>query len=139
MGGCEFRARPVVAPPETEASILDWLDATFPRSPNVAKELDTCVAAVLEEAVEVAVASGMILPRVLRIVETCYRKSIADFGNTAEVPGEAADVHLTLVNLCDRFGVSLDGAVQARMKRNRSRSQSYYDAKRAKKVSAGLR
>lgn len=126
-------------PRETEFSIRRWLDDTFPRSAVPQEELQVCVAALLEEAVEVAVAAGMALPRVTQVVQTCYMKSLDDFAKTYEVAGEAADVHLCLVSLCRVLGTTLDTSVQERMLRNRSRPQSYYDAKRQRKASIGLR
>jgi hypothetical protein len=126
--------RPVV---ETEATIVEWVDDTFPAREGDA-EVDLRVSQILEEAVEIAVSRGMHLNRVMEIVDKSYTKSIKDFGDHSQTAGEAADLNLCLVALCNRLGTTLDHETQVRMQRNRARGQDYYAMKTAQKTALGL-
>jgi NTP pyrophosphatase (non-canonical NTP hydrolase) len=83
---------------ETQRSISDWANATFGPAPSNAR-----IAARANEEM------GELL------------RALTSDDNSPSAPIEAADVVIVLYRLCERMGVDLHSAIDAKMQINRAR------------------
>lgn len=120
-------------PRETQKTVGEWGVKTFPGQNNLYGR----IAAILEEAVELAVASGMSEEDLFNITGQAAAKSMRQ--ETHDLQEEAADVLSCIYALAHLEGFDVHLALDHKMELCRARPQSYYDAKTQAKVDAGMR
>lgn len=117
-------------------SVTNWCDETFPPSDD---ERLTRFNRVLEEVVELGVSMGIPLEQMMSVISIVASKCVSeDVGNDANVPGESADVQITLWYLQRHLKIDPQRELDKRMQRNRSRTPEYYAEKRVMKDKLGL-
>lgn len=105
---------------ETQETVSAWALETFgPR------DLKYRARMVLEEAVELAMASGCGFEDVIRTVHGTMMKSEPTTDNVSE----AADVYSCLLAYAEQGGFSAQEALNTKMAYNRTRSKEYYEGK----------
>jgi hypothetical protein len=97
---------------------------------------------VLEEAVELALASAVAPLTIMRVVVAVLEKAYSEGPETRPqgeaMASEAADVLSTLYALASDRQFDVHVALDHKMALNRHRPQGYYDAKTAQKREAGI-
>lgn len=116
---------------ETQATVSKWSIATFKdNSPQCRARM------VLEEAIELCLASGVTRQQVNKFTENCsWRISLQEY--KSDVGGEVADVLATLYVYSTVVGIDAHQELDGKMELNRSRPQEYYDDKMKIKEAAG--
>ena len=104
--------------------VAEWLAACFGR--NVAMDRDERLHRFLEEALELAQASGCTKDDAVQLVNYVFSRPPGD------LVGEVGGVMVTLAGLCEASGVDLEDASELELARNWSRTEEIR-AKRARK------
>lgn len=121
---------------ETQASVAEWVETTFPgERGNIEGRFDS----LLEEVLELGLALAQDPDRMISVAHKVIDRSLDTFGKEAEVPGEIGDVELCLGSLAQLLGYDKQVELDRKMQKNRSRPQSYYDAKQQLKIDLGIR
>lgn len=114
---------------ETQQSITKWAQKTFGKQDKTYR-----AKMVLEEAVELAVASSIDAYNIIDVVTgVLRRKQLSGF-----IREESADVLSCLYALAGELNFDLHKELNKKMKKNLKRPQSYYDAKQAAKKADGI-
>jgi NTP pyrophosphatase (non-canonical NTP hydrolase) len=93
--------------------VRDWLIACFP--PTSVSDRQERMQRFLEEALELAQATGCSKAEALELVDYVFARGIGD------VRQEVGGVMVTLAGLCHAANVDLEGAAQAELERNWNR------------------
>lgn len=104
--------------------VTEWLAACFGR--NAALDRDERLHRFLEEALELAQASGCTKDDAVRLVDYVFSRPLG------EVVDEVGGVMVTLAGLCEASGVDLEDAGELELARNWNRTEEIR-AKRARK------
>lgn len=122
---------------ETQKSIHEWCKATFPRHAGIKGR----AVALVEEAVELAIAAGLDAETISAAVMTPMRKEVMRLAR-GEAPGgqaeEIADVLLCLYAYAEEAGIDSHQELDQKMAINRNRSAEYYAQKTARKEELGF-
>lgn len=126
---------------ETQQSVSQWCRDVFPEYLG----LDNRSIAVLEEAVELALGCGVTPETIRSVIEVPIRKEIergwqpGSQPDRANLEEEVGDLQINLFAIAEEAGIRTQGALNAKMEKNRSRPLEYYRAKSQRKVEMGLR
>lgn len=122
---------------ETQESVYQWTKDTFPRHVGVHGR----AVALVEEAVELALAAGLTAEDIYDTVRIPIQKAVSDIIERKPQEsdrGEIADVLICVYAYAAEAGFDSQEALDDKMAVNRSRSKEYYDAKTQKKHDMGL-
>jgi hypothetical protein len=108
---------------------LAWAVRTFG---EVAREKGERVARFIEEAIELAHASGMNGHKIARILTRVYERPAGDLAK------EIGQAQATLECLAENLGLSADALAQAEFERVQSIPQEEWDRRHAAKVALGI-
>jgi NTP pyrophosphatase (non-canonical NTP hydrolase) len=122
---------------ETPQSVYEWIKATFPEW----KGTPGRALAVVEETVELALAAGLQPEQLQTAVDLAVQKFRAR-ESAGEPPesdeGEVADTLLCLYAYAYERGIDPFEALEKKMKKNRSKPLSHFQAKTREKKKLGL-
>jgi hypothetical protein len=99
-----------------QSRVVDWLVACFP--PSAPSDCVERTHRFLEEALELAQASGCSRDEALKLVEYVYSRPSGD------VQQEVGGVMVTLAGLCYASGVEMDKAGDVELERNWRRTDA---------------
>jgi len=116
---------------ETQKSVHEWCKVTFPRFMGQQGR----ATAVLEEAVELALAAGVNTETIYATVRVPIMKESTR--NQANAPEEIADVLVSLYSCAEEMGLDAHAELGKKMELNRSRPTEYYAEKTAQKEGLG--
>ena len=97
---------------ETPESIVQWCKDTFPQY----QSREMLAIAILEEAIELAVAVGVPKSEIALQCLDGTRKPVSE-----PFPGEVADLGINLLSFAAHEGIDLSQAMNDKMKKNRER------------------
>ena len=117
---------------ETQKTVYDWAVDTFPSEDTQRGR----VIHVVEEAVELGYAAGLELHDLQTILVVVLAK--CRMQRTVNDREEAADLLACLFAYAEQQQFDVLDAMNNKMELNRSRPQSYYDAKTSKKKALGM-
>ena len=125
---------------ENQVTVHSWVKDVFPEWSGVRAR----ALAIVEEAVELALATGLTKPEIESAVNLpCvkeFKRIAADPNYKPEDPrGEVADVYINVLAYAEEAGFDAKKELDAKMKKNRSRSKEHYRAKTAQKKALGLK
>jgi hypothetical protein len=120
---------------ETQETAGNWCIETFPEY----NTLENRSLAILEETVELVVATGGFTPDQIREAVNAVLTKCSQQTNASSVPEEAADVQLCLYALAVQQKFDVHRETDKKMQLNRSRPLEYYQMKTQQKRKAGLR
>jgi NTP pyrophosphatase (non-canonical NTP hydrolase) len=121
--------------PETQETVTEWTTQAFPDQLTP----EQAYVSLLEETIELGVALGVLDDRILTVVNISLGKSKADFRKPEAVPGEIADVSLSIKFVASMVGVSEQECLDEKMRLNRKRPLQYYHDRIEMKKKLGIR
>lgn len=135
-----FRIGGPVVLDETQQTVNAWVHECFPEWAGPRGR----ALAVVEEAIELALATGLTKDEIQSAVEVPIQKEMlrreADPNYKPEaVEGEIADTLLNVLAYAEEVGVNAHAALNAKMCINRSRPKEHYLAKTKQKKDLGLK
>lgn len=107
-----------VAPAETQRSVGEWINTTFPGSDPVSPRKSL---RCLEEMVELCIASGATPDEICQTASAAAQKERRSGRSPEQIPDEAADVLILLYGLAHMHKFDLHAAVERKMRKNRTR------------------
>ncbi len=118
---------------ETQESVGSWMGPIFsdllgPKSRSIA---------VVEEACELALASGVTAEEILAAVKVPIQKN-AERGNNGDPEEELADVYISMYAYAADSRMSAQSALDRKMSINRLRPTEYYLRKNKEKFRLGM-
>ena len=123
---------------ETPETVGKWVERVFPEwSGTKGRAL-----AVIEEATELGLASGLTKEQIQSAVNLSFRQHDDRITQTGYVPesdeGEVADCMLNIFAYCHKRGIDPQAALDKKMAANRSKPDEQYKAKTQLKKNLGL-
>lgn len=124
---------------EDERSVFSWVVKTFPGEVSIQRR----ALSLVEEVAELAIEAGVTPEELLATINVPIQQSVKRgkvFGeiDTEELKQEVGDVQLCLYALTGSQNFSAHTQLDEKMTFNRSRPQSYYDAKQIEKADLGM-